>query len=224
MCTNRGIIFTVLALCGWLGMTSTGTADFITGVTATAGSEPFGSLPAENLTNGSGMTPGSPVTKDSTADNAPGGVTMWLGDSSSNWVLFTFANNTPLQEMVIWNYNQNNEAAGPGTKLWERGLQDVTITYSTGDNASGEGHELFSGKLNCATGSSAQSYTNDIVLSTPALDVKAVKIVYTSNWGSEPYYGLSEVRFNAAVPEPASLVSLTIGLIGLLAYAWRKKR
>ena len=40
-------------------------------------------------------------------------------------------------------------------------------------------------------------------------------------WGNG--YGLSTVEFQAA-PEPTSMVMLITGLLGLLAYAWRKRR
>jgi hypothetical protein len=90
MCANRRIVLAVVVLCGWLAMTNIGSADFITGVTATAGSQPYGTLPAVNLTNGWGMTPSNPVTKSSTTDNNPSGFGMWLGDSSAKWLLFTF--------------------------------------------------------------------------------------------------------------------------------------
>jgi hypothetical protein len=125
--------------------------------------------------------------------------------------------------MVIWNYNQNDDVDG-NMNLWLRGLKDVVITYSTGNDTTGLGHSLYSGQLQCATGAWGQPYTDDLILSTPASNVKAVKIVYSSNWGTEAYYGLSEVRFAAATPAPPSLALLASGIIGLLAYAWRKRR
>ena len=61
--------------------------------------------------------------------------------------------------------------------------------------------------------------------------MKAVKIAYTSNWwvsgdyaGYATEYGLSKVRFGASTPEPRTLVLLATGLLGLLAYAWRKRK
>ena len=39
------------------------------------------------------------------------------------------------------------------------------------------------------------------------------------------YFGIDSVRLDAIpTPEPSTLVLLGIGLLGLLAYAWRKRR
>jgi hypothetical protein len=133
--------------------------------------------------------------------------------------------------MTIWNFNQSCEDIGyPGSKLWHRGLKDVTITYSTGDDASGSGNPLFSGQLNCATGSPVQSYTDDLSFSGAA-DVKAVRIAYTSNWADAGdvggynvgKYGLSKVFFTA-VPEPSGAVLLITAIFGLLGFAWHRHK
>jgi len=41
----------------------------------------------------------------------------------------------------------------------------------------------------------------------------------TEGWGM-----ISEVRFSQAVPEPCSITMLIVGTVGLLAYAWRKRK
>jgi hypothetical protein len=200
-------------------------------VTATAGSGDGGHVPGW-MVDGSGMSPSDPVVKSSLMINDQNGWGMWASTENpkpsdeEKWVLFTFANATSLQEMVIWNYNQNSDANGYPL-LWQRGLKDVTITYSTGADASGLGGTLFAGQLNHASGADAHAYTDDLTFA-PVADVKAVRIAYTSNWDDSTYaynagvYGLSEVRFSA-VPEPSSLLLITLGAIGLMAYAGRKK-
>jgi hypothetical protein len=208
-------------------------ATFITDVTATVGSAYDPSYGSFNLVDGSGMTP-IPVVKTSVTDNHEFAGGMW--ETAANpaegerWVKFDFAAPTSLNEMVIWNFNQNY--TGDPNSEWLSGLQDVVITYSTADNT-GVGSTLFAGKLNCATGAAGQGFTDDLfVPGGPVAGVQAVKIAYTTNWGPgndgnvDPYFGLSEVRFDNGVPapEPGTIVLLTTGLIGLLAYAWRKRK
>jgi hypothetical protein len=171
------------------------------------------------------MTPSSPVTLSSTTWNHFTGNGMWLSaanpSTSDRWVLFTFANNTSLDEMVIWNYNQNYNPTVPN--LWLRGLKGVTITCSTGSDATGLGTSLFSGDLAHATGSATQGYTDQLTFGNGVLDVKAVRIAYTSNWDSGSYYGLSEVRFAAIVPEPGTLLLLATALPAGLVFWWRRR-
>jgi hypothetical protein len=209
-------------------------ADFITGVTATAGSVQS-TYYASRMTDGVGMSD-NPVVKSSTMGNETWGDNSWSSDhgpaAENMWVKFDFAAPTSLNEMVIWNGNMNADAYSlPG--LWKAGIKGALITYSTGTDTSGEGHTLFSGNLNMATGQ-VQGYTNDLfVPGGPVDNVSAVKLVYTSNWsvageglGVLDTYQLSEVRFDNGIstPEPGTIVLLTTGLLGLLAYAWRKRK
>jgi hypothetical protein len=208
-----------------LAIAMSASADFITDVTATAGSS-YNNYYPQQLTDGSDMD-SSPVVKSSLAYTTPYGNNCWFSDhpditgGTNNWVKFDFASPTALNEMVIWNLNQES-----GGHEYSRGLQDVTITYSTAD-ASGVGHTLFAGALHAAPGADT-GFTDDLFVSGgPVAGVQAVKIVYTSNFGSDPYYGLNEVRFDAgtpSAPEPGTIVLLTTGLFGLLAYAWRKRK
>jgi hypothetical protein len=165
-------------------------------------------------------------------DNDANADGMWTAESASitteqKWLMFTFDNPTSLSEMVIWNGNQGYLGC------WQRGLKDVIITYSTGLDDSGLGHDFYRGVLNHANGTAGEGYTNDLFLAGgPAADVKAVKLVYTTNFHDGTYaynataFGLSEVLFDNGVstPEPGTIVLLTTGLIGLLAYAWRKRK
>jgi hypothetical protein len=201
-------------------------AGFITGVTATAGSTYGGNQASWMLYGAGGGMDETPVTKASLMDNDVNGGGMWMSDGApapeNKWVKFDFAAPAALSEMVIWNYNQNNPA---GTNLWERGLKNVLITYSTGADTSGVGHTLFNDALNCASGAAGIGYTNAIPMPGGSVaDVAAVKIAYTTNWNGGDYYGLGEVGFTAATPEPGTIVLLTTGLFGLLAYAWRKRK
>jgi hypothetical protein len=212
----------LVVVLGVLAIAMPASADFITGVTATAGSSYVGYSP-DQLVDGLLMSE-NPVVKSSLALTTPYGNNTWFSDhpditgGTNNWVKFDFASPTALNEMVIWNLNQES-----GGHEYSRGLKDVTITYSTAD-ASGVGHTLFAGALHAAPGADT-GFTDDLfVPGGPVAGVQAVKIVYTSNFGSDPYYGLNEVRFAAATPEPGTIVLLTTGLIGLLAYAWRKRK
>lgn len=204
-------------------------------VTAAAGSTQT-TYYASLMLDGGGMEPNDPVTKASTMPNLAFADSSWASADSGvaeadRWLKFTFTNTTSLGEMVIWNGNQNADyyAAlwGDPTvySLWHRGLKDVVITYSTGADDSGDGHTFYSGTLHEGTGQ-RQGYTDDLFLAGgPAADVRAVKIVYSSNFsdGVDKVCQLSEVRFSAT-PEPGTITILTTGLIGLLAYAWRKRK
>ncbi len=64
-----------------------------------------------------------------------------------------------------------------------------------------------------------------------AKGVRYLRMDITSAWNgwlgdsSSHVIGLGEVAFEGtAIPEPASIVMLLTGLLGLLAYAWRKRR
>ena len=81
------------------------------------------------------------------------------------------------------------------------------------------------------TWSSANAYTvksstafaeQDFALN--AVTAKYVKMTITANFGSDRV-GATEIKFvGTAVPEPLSLVLLVTGLLGLLAFAWRKRK
>ncbi|MEI8045590.1 MAG: autotransporter-associated beta strand repeat-containing protein, partial [Verrucomicrobiota bacterium] len=79
-------------------------------------------------------------------------------------------------------------------------MKSVGITYSTGADTSGVGGgTIFSGDLKQATWATGFGNTNDFTFSK-VQNVKAVKIVYTSNYGGDGT-GLSEVLFGTGAPD-----------------------
>ena len=184
--------------------------------------------PASAMLDGSGMID---LTAGRVTMNSKAYQTSWSTGWLSNYggvygnngsVLFTFAKNTSLEAMVIWNLSSSESRTAYG-----RGARSVTISYSTGADTSGVGSNIFSGSLTQATWPSGAyagtGYQNNINGLT-AQNVKAVKIAYTGTFGSPDYIGLSEVRFVGtvkAVPEidPAglgSVLALVTGAMGLL--------
>ena len=176
-------------------------------ITATANAEETYAT-AISMIDGSGMSD-APVVKTS-INTQSWWVGSWLTHQGTNsnygqgWLLFTFAQNTSLEEIVIWNLLSAETNAAYG-----RGMKAVTITCSTGSDASGTGGAtLFTGDLAQATWSTGYGYTDDLIF-PEVQNVKAVKIDYTSNYGGDAT-GLSEIRFvgTAAVPEPSGNLAL----------------
>ena len=212
-----------LSLCVGMPAMAASLASFIgdvdgNSVTATASDALSYAMPVR-MVDGSAMSD-SPVLKSSTNTN-----NWWTGsflapqsDNNEGWLLFTFAHNTSLQEIVIWNLLSTETSAAYG-----RGMKAVTITCSTGSDASGTGNTiLFSGDLNQAKWETGYGYTDDFTFPN-VQNVKAVKFDYTSNYGGD-YTGLSEVRFVAgtsAVPEPSALIAF--GGLGLACLMLRRR-
>ena len=210
----------VVALLGSLAVSARAELMFIGDLgenTITAvGTNTLNYAPASALLDGSGMidlTAGR-VTMNSKAYQQSW-ATGWLADyggvyGNNGSILFTFAQNTSLEAMVIWNLSTAENPTAYG-----RGVRSATISYSTGADTSGVGSIIFDGTLAEAVWSGSYSgtgYQNNINGLT-AQNVKAVKMAYTANYGSGDYIGLSEVRFvGTAVPEPSTYAMALAGL------------
>lgn len=182
-------------------------------ITAHASSEYYPPLTAASLTiDGSGLT-------GDLHDNHPQGHTMWLsisggGGSSINnpagvpgkaWLLYTLDTRYNLDEMWLWNHNQEN--------LTDRGLRQVSIHYSVdGTIWYLKGQTEFTR----APGTPDYAHTDEIDFGeVPAKYILITAAETDGNYGSA-YYGLSEIRlYGEEIPSippdyPVQLVSVGI--------------
>lgn len=178
-------------------------------------SSTFTTYNANNLINNSGL---SQLTHDTNPAN------MWLSNSVSASLVFDLGQALTLSGAYFWQYNAINLSS-------TRGAKDITILTSL-DGLSFQ--QVLSSQL-----SQALSYSfNNPEFKGFNQVARFIQVNITSNYGSEFYSGLSEVKFlsqadinsevnlgtappAAAIPEPSlnALLALT-----LLAWGWRMWR
>jgi hypothetical protein len=151
---------------------------------ATASSTQPGTGP-ENTINGSGLSADDQHSTDLKQ--------MWLSTGAQpNWIQYEFDKVYKLQELWIWNSNQEIEAfVGFGAK-------NVTIEYSL----DGGTWTALAGVPEFARGTGGATYTHNTTIPFGGVFAKYVKLTINSTWGGIQQTGLSEVRF-LAVPVQA---------------------
>lgn len=127
----------------------------------------------------------------------------------------------------VWNYN-DPVIAGPShleREMTNSGIKDVEVTFSTTAIDAGFGDPEV---LVFAEGTGLNDYTGEDLLFSATHTARYIKFQPTSNHGHVWHYtGLSEVRFfdtGGAIPEPSTLILPAMGVVGLLAYGWRRRR
>jgi hypothetical protein len=160
---------------------------------------------------------------------------MWLTENddlqdpndnvADAWIQFDLGSVYNLESANIWNYNQFS-----GAPYTNRGIKKVDIYVSTlttpGDPEAGGASDwtpLFTDKIFAqASGAATDAgFTLDFFGNVLA---RYVRFEIDSNYSPDPYgnyVGLSEIQFNA-VPEPATMLLLGSGLIGIGAFVRRK--
>jgi hypothetical protein len=159
-------------------------------VTATASSSQADMGP-ENTVNGVGLNASDQHSTD--------GKQMWLSAGVlPNWIQFEFDKLYKLDEMWIWNSNQQVES------IVGFGAKDVTVEYS----ADGSTWTPLAGVPVFTRANGSVDYVHDIVVDFGGVQAKYVRLTINSTWGGLPQVGLSEVRFfyvplQARKPQPA---------------------
>jgi hypothetical protein len=214
----------VVALAGLLMASSAAQADIITPVAATESSQAMGNVGCGNLIDGSGLsfvpTTTTPITAMPTCTNVY--TNCWAGEfdgvASGQWVAFDLGASYDLTGVYTWNGFANHMSKDVDVFVLSS-LPASTTTMGT----------LPSGTLiGSYTLASVASSGSDIAGELDAVSGTGqyVMLHIKTNYGTNTI-GFNEVRFvgtATVVPEPGTLALLAGGLLGLIAYAWRKRK
>lgn len=190
----------------------------------------YGQRAPANTVNGSGLTAATGMHDVTETD-------MWMtvGNNGWNWsgvgprqpdtlpgayIIYDLGSLYNLTDIHVWNWNAHDDDVGYGVK----GVlisASATTTFGTG------------AAYTFAKASGAANYMGaDYAFS--ASGVRYVKFEIQSNYSADhpaipseiiDLAGLAEVRFQGTtIPEPSTLAIMAGGLLGLIAYAWRKRR
>ncbi|MBB6672199.1 S-layer homology domain-containing protein [Cohnella nanjingensis] len=194
---------------------------FISGVTATAGSEEsaFG-MTAEQAVNHSGMS-GLLGRMNDTHDNRYSA--MWRTTEDNNddndWIRFDLGGNYSLGEMVVWNYNEDD---GTGWLKNGIGIRYAAVEYSldgmSWTTLGGAGYRYqFAKATNGTTALAPTNLVDGGVVDFGGVNARYVRIspnsatnpnpgnyggVFEGAFGIKSLFGLSEVRFYTAALTP----------------------
>lgn len=143
------------------------------------------------------------------------------GDVSTEWVVLDLGEVCDLDAIYLWNYNHHITGGLPA-----RGIREFEVWKA--DDLAGTvtaTESLYAGTLAESSTNVTPSYYDGKFDLTGATDVRYVKINVVSDHGDANYVGLGFVTFEKnIVPEPGTLALFACGLLGLLAYAWRKRK
>ena len=130
----------------------------------------------ESIVNRSGLN------ANNEHSNWPGDMCVMMEGDEPTYFQFEFDDVYPLEEMWIWNYNDE----------WslDFGVRDATIEYSE----DGIDWAVF-GNIECAMGTGADDYAANTIVSLEGILARYVRLAVLSTYGTFPAAGLSEVQF-----------------------------
>jgi len=131
-----------------------------------------------------------------------GAGTSATGVACQQWVKYEFDAVYELDEMLIWNGAMN---------VYNRSTKDIVISYSLdGTNWT----PIFTGQLADTTDIEMNGRTYSDVIDFGGISAKFVEMDLISQWNTgDGYYLMDEVLFSLVVPEPATLVLLSLGAL-----------
>lgn len=179
--------------------------------------------PASNTVDGSGLSTPSlvsngasvPVTwpTNNASVDGPGFLRSYVAYLNSNVVTYTFASAVNISGGHFWQYGGDDTA---------RCLKTADIYVSSNGTDYSMNGTLTPGYEESAT--ATQDPGVDFTLT--ATNVRSIQLrnltPYAAN--AQNMVGFGEIRFVGTIPEPNTLILLATSLIGLLAYAWRKRK
>ncbi len=177
-------------------------------------------MPTVNLINGVGFDNGG--IGDTYDPSISFGDTQWRAHYSERnsgiQLLFDVGSVQAIGQMDVWNYYEGG-AGSDG-----RSIKHTEVSYSS-DNVGYTSLGVQTLLQQPSPGYDASSIHTTIPL---GVDARYVKLSFSGdagdiNYGDVNWWGLNEVRFTSAVPEPAALSLLACGLAVVLACGRRKQ-
>jgi hypothetical protein len=138
-------------------------------------------------------------------------------DNTISFDLGTGSTSYDITGLYVWNYNE----AFSGFQT-QRGFNVLTIEWSSNDGANWSTVGSVDGFAFTEALPQNDNAPQFVSLGSTLSGATDIRFIPTSNHGDSRYYGLNEVRF-VAVPEPSTIVLMTISIVALIGFRRRKK-
>lgn len=219
---SRCLSSLVLAALGLVCFSQTLQASVIDPVSATA-TDNYGSRVPAHTIDGSGLSGPGPWQEHTSggSGNTPLiDASMYLSNGSdpTPTITWNLGSTFSLTGFHVWNYNEGYNGGAPGD-FTSRGIQVADVQVS---NSPTFASFTDLGNMTLARAPGLDTYTGETLTFGSAVSGQYVRFVTQSNYGDPGFTGLSEIRF-IGTPEPGSLVLCSLGAVGLLLAARRRR-
>lgn len=113
------------------------------------------------------------------------------------------------------------------TLTWFRNCTTNTTTYDTSETGFANlDLQIWDSTFTTLIGTSASLYNSSELLHfvLPSTGLYGIRVAYTGYYGTAAAESFGLAWSATAIPEPGALALVATGLLGLLAYAWRKRK